>query len=211
MVPIHDTDIAHERWTQAEWQHYELWEKVEVKLRRRKALWIAGTVLVFLGLSSVPILVDRWPKWTALSANRKLAQQMSLLKAEVGAPSGSDHQVFRIRFNPDHRLSYIVEKVESCSDLIGAASTSVVRTGDLLRSTHLEDYALLDPAQGKELGVPGLVDSFCYDSLLGSVATPKDESVSGFGIISVKDLAERRTDRVSLLIFKGPLAELSFE
>jgi hypothetical protein len=211
MVPIHDTDIAHERWAQAEWQYYELWEKVEVKLRRRKALWIIATLLVFLGLSSVPILVDRWPKWTALSANRKLAQQIGLLKAEVGAPSVSDHQAFRVRFNPDHRLTYTVEKVETCADPIGAASTSVVRTGDLLRQAHLNDYVLLNPAQGKELGVPGLVDSFCYDSLSGSTATAKDEAISGFGIVSVKDLAEKRTDRISLLIFKGPLAELSFE
>jgi hypothetical protein len=207
MVPIHDTDIAQERWAQTEWQHYELWEKVEVQLRRRKAIWIAATVLLFLCLSSVPILMDRWPKWTALGANRKLGQQIGLMKAVAGLPSEADHQAFRMRFSPDHRLSYTIEKLSSCSDPSG----TVVRTGELLRASRMDQFVLLSPQQGKELGIPGLVESFCYDSLKGSEQTAGEESISGFGVISVKDLAEKRTDRVSLLIFKGPSAELSFE
>ena len=50
MVPIHDTDVAEERWSQAEWENYELWEKVELKLKRKKQLWILATFLVFLAL-----------------------------------------------------------------------------------------------------------------------------------------------------------------
>jgi hypothetical protein len=81
----------------------------------------------------------------------------------------------------------------------------------VVRAAWLDHYALLSPEQGKSLGIPGLVESICFDSLSGSEQSSKDESVSGFGIISVKDLAEKRADRVSILIFKGPSAELYFE
>jgi hypothetical protein len=86
MVPIHDTDLAQERWSQTEWEHYELWEKLEAKFRRRKAVWIGAAVLLFFVLSSVPILIEHWPKWIALGANRKLSEEINRLKAIAGQP-----------------------------------------------------------------------------------------------------------------------------
>jgi hypothetical protein len=207
MVPIHDTDLAHERWAQTEWEHYELWEKLEVKLRRRKSVWIGAALLLFFILSSIPILIEHWPKWTALGANRKIAQQINRVKAMAGQPSDQDHRAFRLRFSADHRLSYSIEKLTSCSD----ASGQLIESGNVIRQSQLENYALLSTEQGKNLGIPGLVESVCFDSLSGSEQSSKDEAISGFGIISVKDLAEKRADRVSILIFKGPSAELSFE
>jgi hypothetical protein len=207
MVPIHDTDLAQERWAQTEWEHYELWEKLEVKLRRRKSVWIGAAVLLFFMLSSVPILIEHWPKWTALGANRRLSQQINRLKTMAGQPSDLDHRAFRLHFSADHRLSYSIEQLTSCAD----ASGQPMESGNLVRDSKLENYVLLSPEQGKSLGIPGLVESICFDSLNGSEQSSKDESISGFGIISVKDLAEKRADRVSILIFKGPSAELSFE
>jgi hypothetical protein len=207
MVPIHDTDLAQERWAQTEWEHYELWEKLEVKLRRRKAFWIGATVLLFFLLSSVPILIEHWPKWIALSANRNLSQQINRLKTMAGQPSDQDHRAFRLRFSADHRLSYSIEKLNTCADTAG----QLVESGNVVRNSQLENYALLSPEEGKSMGIPGLVESICFDSLNGSEQSSKEESISGFGIISVKDLAEKRADRVSILIFKGPSAESSFE
>ena len=34
MVPIYESDVAEERWSKSEWNHYELWEKVEQRVRR---------------------------------------------------------------------------------------------------------------------------------------------------------------------------------
>ena len=68
MVPIHDTDLAQERWSQTEWEHYELWEKLEVKLSdvARPSGSAPLPFLLFFILSSVPILIEHWPKWIAL-------------------------------------------------------------------------------------------------------------------------------------------------
>jgi hypothetical protein len=208
MVPIHDTDLAQERWSQTEWRHYELWEQVEVKLRHRKMMWIGATVLVFLVLSSIPILMDRWSKWVTLGANRKLAQQISQMKASVGMSRENEHAAFRLRFSPDHRLTYTIERLNSCANPFSGV---VVSSGDLVRGSYMDQYVLLTPQQGQDLSIPGLVESICIDSLTGAEETPKEDSIAAFGVISVKDLADKRTDRVSTLIFKGPSAELSFE
>jgi hypothetical protein len=205
MVPIHDSDIAEERYAAAEWQHYELWEKIEIKLKRRRNLWIAATILVFLMLSSIPILIDRWPKWTSLRATRRLGEQINELKRLAG----TENQAYQIIFSPDRKLSYTLLKVPSCIAPIFPGT--VVRTGSLLKSSVLDEFELISPEEGSGFAIPGLVESFCYDPLAGSRTTSQVDSISGFGIIPVKDLTEHRLDRISLLIFKGPSAEISFE
>lgn len=204
MVPIHDSDLGEERWATAEWKHYELWEKIEVKLKRRRNLWILGTVLVFLVLSSIPILVDHWPKWVSLKASRKLGQVINELKRTAG----TDNQSLRLSFAVDGSLNYTVSKVSKCTDLGDAGIP--VKTGNLLKPSLLNQYLLLTAQNGEAFGIPGLVQSFCYDPLAGSIATSSESSVAGFGVIPAKDLTDHRTDRLSLLIFKGPLAEVSF-
>lgn len=202
MPPIHETDVAEERWSQAEWEHYELWEKIETRMRRRKWMWIGATTALFFVLSAVPIVRDRYPKWISSVATRKLSQEINRIKREASL----EHAAFRIRFEHG-TLSYVVEKSESCAQPHGQA----VRSGGLVGVSKLADYALLSPSQGSTLGIPGLVDSFCYDYLSGSDAVVRGERVVGFGVIPVKDLAEQRLERSSILLLTGPSAEVSFD
>jgi hypothetical protein len=201
MVPIHDTDIAEERWSKSEWEHYELWEKVEHRLRRRKWLWISGTALAFLALSSVPTVLDRWPKWRSMSLARGLAQEVDRIKREAA----TQHASFRIRFADGGGLAYTVEKVARCSSGQGEA----VRQGTI-GGERGEGFALLSPEQGARHDVPGLLTSFCYDHLAGNEA---GDSLRAFGIVAAKDLAaaEPRLDRLSVLLLRGASAEISFE
>ena len=205
MAPIHDTDVASEygkdRWSKLDWENYELWEKIEVRLRRRKWLWIWSAVAVFLAFSSIPILIDRWPKWTALSANRHLAQEIGVLKRQ----SGIEGRAFRLRFTETSPATYAVERADRCSD----SNWETLRTQTLVGGTNSADFSLLKAEFGEKLGVPGLVDHFCYDALSGSDMA--GESLHGFGILPVKDLTDRRIDRLSVLLIQGPSAELSFE
>lgn len=201
MAPIYDSDIAEERWAKEEWSRYELWEKVELKLRRHKRLWIAGTVLVFLGLSSIPLVIEQRPKWRALSASRQLAQQINSLKKEASL----EHLAFRIAFRNDGTLSYDIDKGASCA-AIEAGQATRVREGEL-RSTG-EPLQLLDRQAGESAGIPGLQTSLCYDPVSGA---PAGAEASGFALIPARDLTEKRTDRVSVLLVSGPSAELSFE
>jgi hypothetical protein len=199
MVPIHDTDVAEERWSQAEWERFELWEKVEIRLRRRKWLWILGTAVLFVSLSSIPIVIDRRPKWRTLSVARQLAQEINHMKRDASVA----HQAHWLRFAANGNFDFRVERGASCQP--GAPAT-LVREG--IVATPAEGVVLLDPSRGGELGIPGLVTELCYDPL---APTSLADGLHAFGIVPVKDLAETRGDRVSIVLLKGEAAEASFE
>lgn len=203
MAPIYDTDIAQSRWDKANWENYELWEKVASRHRRHRRMWIVATALVFVLLSSVPIVLDRWDKWSTLAATRRLAEEINRIKRDAGL----DHAAYRLRFAPDGKLEYQVEKSRSCSD----TTSTVVRSGSLFRGDKLSRYALVTPGLGAAVGIPGLIQDFCYDYLSGGDTVLKGDVVAGFGIIPVKDLAENRQDRLSILLLNGPSAVPMFD
>ncbi|HLE00055.1 MAG TPA: hypothetical protein VJB59_07340 [Bdellovibrionota bacterium] len=202
MAPIYDTDIAEERWSQAEWESYELWEKAELRLKRRRRNWILATAGVFVFLFSVPIIADQRAKWATLKSARLLAQEINWVKREASI----GHNALRIRFSGEGILKYDIESTPSCSTTAGSAP--VLRTGTLSED---ENFVLLTPQKGQELGVPGLVREFCYDAMTGSEPAAQGRPVVGFGIIPEKDLLESRMDRLSVLIITGPSADISFD
>ena len=206
MVPIHDSDVADERWTKAEWEGYELWEKVELQERRKRRLWITATLLLFLILSAVPIAIEQLPKWIARSYSRQLAQEVNQLKREASIAKAP----FRIRLvqtESEEQLQFVVEKVSDCKSSQG----DIVRRGSLSYRTVTSRFTWVFPTDGVELGVPGLLTQFCYDPLLGSDVILRGKPMEAFGIIPVKDLSEKRLDRMALLLLSGPSAETSFD
>jgi hypothetical protein len=205
MVPIYESDVAEERWSKTEWNHYELWEKVEQRIRRYNRLWIAATALVFLLLSSVPIVMDQYPHWTALAATRRLGQEIDNIKRDAAMV----HVPFRLRFvkSEGDGVAYLVEKVDKC----GATMGTVVRSGSLVSANLVTKYEILTHQEGESVSIPGLLEEFCYDPLLGSDPFVRGENIAGFAIAPVKDLSTRRTDRIAVLLLTGPSAELSFE
>jgi hypothetical protein len=203
MVPIHDTDVAQERWARAEWENYELWEKVELRLKKHKRRWVLATITLFLILSAVPIVMDRWPKWVTRSVAVELAREINRIKREASI----ERTAYRIRFGAGDGLNYSVEKIPNCA----AGSGPSVRNGSLNRTFFRSVSTWLAPPLGSEMGVPGLAISFCYDYLAGNGALVSGENVVGFGIIPVNDLAEKRLDRLTLLLLTGASAEISFD
>ncbi len=203
MVPIHDTDVAEERWLKAEWQNYELWEKIEFRLKRQKHLWIFSTFIVFIGLSAVPIVFDQMPKWATRSIARSLAQEMNQLKYEAIRSRAA----YRLRFVEEGKLTFLVERLTNCS----ATSGEQIRTVHLRNEFFGEKYTWISHSQGANLEVPGLTNELCYDALLGNGSLNPGQSVIGFGIVSVKDLMDKRLDRLSVLLLTGLGAEISFD
>ena len=57
----------------------------------------------------------------------------------------------------------------------------------------------------------GFAQSICYDYLSASDVVFRGESLAGFGVMPVNDLAEKRMDRLAIMIAAGPLAEITFE
>jgi len=206
MAPIHETDLAEERWSKAEWNHYELWEKIEVRVRKKRRLWIAGTVAAFLLLSSIPIIKENRPRWVALKATRKLAQEISRLKKDAGLMN----QAYRIRFHPDGSPVYDVEQLTRCQDAQGVIIRSVS-----LQEEGSVSLQLLDHRSGAALRVPGLGDRLCFDPLTGlqpvAGSGTASEPAVGFGLIPKEDLAAGRDDRMVVIVVSGTSAEITYD
>lgn len=206
MAPIHESDLGEERWSKVEWENYELWEKVEQRLRRKKNLAVLATVMVFTVLSAVPIVGDRWPKWTTRTFARRLAQELNWIKSQASV----HRSAYRFKLLDPNKLDYAVERLSNCNQVQG----EVVKTGSLARADG-EGYVSITPAVGETLAIPGLVTEFCYDSLKGSgqqsLASTKEVTTAGLAFIPVRDLTEKRLDRVSVLLFTGTSAEFSFD
>jgi hypothetical protein len=202
MAPIYDSDLAEERYSKEEWNRYELWERIELRLRRRRRLWILAASIAFVGVSSIPIVLDRLPKWRSLAATRRLAEELNSVKRDAIQAQAA----YRLRFLGGGRTRFVVERLASCS----ADSGVEVRTGDLLGDGD-RDYAVLSPRAGEALGTAGFSEAFCYDYLSGSGVIIAGGELSGFGVIPVNDLTTGRYDRLSVLLVSGPSAEISFE
>jgi hypothetical protein len=110
---------------------------------------------------------------------------------------------YRIRFSGQGSVAYVVEKAIRCE----AGAWTNVREGQLFNPAHAADYKLVSQEDANAFGLSGLLEGFCYDSL----ATIADaDAPRGIAIIPVKDLTEQRSDRISLVMIKGPEAEISF-
>lgn len=210
MVPIHDTDLAEERWSKASWENYELWEKAEGREKRRRQLWITATCVLFLFLSSVPVALDQWPKWMTQHIAGKFAREINRMKRDASIARAP----YRIRLSTNGNLSFTVEKLKKCPT---SQQKLADEPGELIRTTSLNigpsngTYTWISPEQGATLQIPGLVSQFCFDPLVGSNLAEIGKKVAGFGVISVNDLTEKRLDRMSLLLLTGSSAEITFE
>jgi hypothetical protein len=204
MAPIYDTDQAEDRWLKAKWDQYELWNKVELRLRRQKRLWITSTFVVFILISAIPVFMSKWPKWVGVYGTREIALLINQMKKDAG----TKHAAFELTFDPNQTLKFQIHKKNSCNE-VGAGQ--LVQSGYVLDELLVGSYVLLGAEAAEKLGFPGLKTKFCYDPMLGSSATPKSEDAVGFGIIPAKDLTVGRSDRLSILLISGPNAELTFE
>lgn len=207
MVPIHPTDLAENRWKSAEWEHYELWEKLEKRVQRKRRIWIAATLVVFLAISAIPVVKDRWLKWSALKVARLLSQQINQMKR--------DAMVART----PHRLILVDDlgvRIEPVADCAGIASLSANSAAVPTVSVRQVDFGFselkwLEPADGERWGVPGLVREYCFDPLKGGGSAAKGLPVIGLGVAPKADLTEGRSDRMAVIFVSGPSAEVAYE
>jgi hypothetical protein len=206
MAPIHRSDVDSERWSQDEWRNFELWEKLERLNLRRRRFWILGALLGMILLSSVPVVIDRSPKWKTLAAARRLAVQLNAVKREAAI----EHVPYRLRFEGGGSTRYVVERVSSCDSAHRGGDDFGVALwqGELAKDAG--SLALIAPEEGTRFGLQGLLREFCYDPLHGSAQTPATGQVAGFAIAPVKDLSSTELGRASVVLLEGALAEVTF-
>ena len=203
MVPVFETDLKDRENPSVDWKHYELWEKIEQRRRKAKRLWILATLFVSLCLLSVPTVIENRPKWRARALSRALALRIVRMKTDAS----NRRLPQQIVFSQDGSLSYKVETVQRCG---GELLNSIEGYPETLGGASSDEFRLLNSEQGIALGIPGLVASFCYDPVEEAPGLKQDESVLGFGFITVKDLSDQRSDRVSIVLLRGKSAEISF-
>lgn len=199
MAPIYDSDLAESRWREAEWQNFELWEELERRFRRRRRLWIAATAALFVCLLSIPPVLEWLPRWQAMGLARSLASELGDLKRDVA----QSRQAVRLRFEAG-TLRYVIERAPSCDH---AGAWASVRRGELGSAEQVEQYRVLRPSEARELGLVRVRDQLCFDPLRGHV----DPELSGFALLTAKDLTVGRLDRAALVVLSGPSALLAFE
>jgi hypothetical protein len=207
VVPIHPTDLAENRWKSAEWEHYELWEKLEKRAQRKRRIWIAATVVVFLAISAIPVVKDRWLKWSALKVARLLSQQMNEMKRDAMV-ARTPHRLILV----DH-LGVRIEPVTQCEGHSPSSANSAALPAGSVRQVDFgfPELKWLEPADGERWGVPGLVREYCFDPLKGGGAAAKGLPVIGLGVAPKADLTEDRSDRMAVIFVSGPSAEVAYE
>jgi len=205
MAPIHDTDLASERWAKAQWRNFELWEKLEVKMKHRRWIWIGVTALLFLLISSVPVIQDQSQKWAARGALKKLALEINALKRFAA----TEHQAYQLRFVNMDTLEFVIERKDTCE----IQHATFIRNGFLYGDAKT-GLTLLTDQTAQSFDLRGLLTEICYDPILGSSAVKRDpesgildDRLFGFAIIPTADIAAQRADRLKILLIKGTTVE----
>lgn len=201
MAPIHDTDIAEERWQQEQWRTFELWEKIAQRLRKKKRLWVALAVALFLAISSIPTLWDRMDYWAA----RRHAVEIGLLINELKVMAATEHRSFELVFPSPGALRYQVLRREQCA----LPQFELVRDG-VLGGDMEPQFALLTRVQAESLGIPGVIERLCVSPLSGAKFERGEQGLAGFAVAPVADLTAGRSDRVAVALVRGENAETTF-
>ncbi len=166
----------------------ELYEKIIVRERRRKAILICLAFSLFLFLCGIPVYNERLPKWESLKAARKIAVEIERLKTES------------LHLKKPLQLSILdggllkVEQVSGC----GIPSDELATAQELISEKKWAradgGVALLSEADAKRLHLNFTVRQICFDPVNG-LSSSKTKKV--IVLVPVKDLAESRLDRAS--------------
>lgn len=208
MVPIYDSDLAEQRWAKAQWSHYELWEKKELRHRRHRRWCIILALLLFLIASSIPVIIDKQPKWKTFSLAQRLAKAINRVHTEASI----EHKAIRLKFLDQESFLFQVEQTDSCLD----SRSLPLRTETLEHSSYSQggeaSYQLLRPGVARQLDLTGGgSDSYCYDPMnLNSPVTPQGDLLA-FAFVPVKDLPQKRLDRISIVFISGASGEIALE
>jgi hypothetical protein len=198
MAPLYDSDLAENRWKEAEWHYFEFQEDIERRERRKRLLWIAATSIVFLLLTAFPVVRERTPAWKAQEAGLRYAMLLNDLKREAGSRKAAVRIVYE---RDSERL--VFEMAASCR----APVSEWKRLREVLPSEWIDSSVrFLTAEEGARLGFTGLVDEVCYDPLAAGNGDLR-ESQRGLAFAPRADLGEGNLDRLYVLLISGDLVE----
>jgi len=170
----------------------ELYEKILIRERRRKAILITLSFCLFLFLCGIPVYNERKLKWESLSAAKDVAIEIEKLKTE------SLHLKKPLLLSVLDNGQVKVEQVSNCNASLGEALQVEEKLHDETWSNSDNEIALMD--------AKWTVRQLCFDPVSG-MSSPKIKKV--FVLAPVKDLAESRLDRASYIEVETSAAKVS--
>lgn len=200
-----DEELSKARWREAEWREFELWEKIEARLAKRKRLGVIAASILFLILLSIPVYREQVPRWSALRVARQFADEITELKRD--AVIRRKPMLLRVEME-EKRLRLDFFETERCGLTAPAADQTPRSVHYLKRRRARVDVSLLSPNDASRLGIPQGANSFCYDPAVAFSQT------LSFIFIPQSDIAEVENaslDRAVILIAEGPEATLTYE
>lgn len=177
------------------WAETELYEKQRIRKIRKNAALIALTMLIFFGLTAIPVIQVRYPAWRTFKAARIISEHLEQIKVDAI----SKKRPIRLDWN-ESGTEYKETWVKSCTDTTG----EVRNTWSLPHAA--ESYVIVNKLRAQDLEISAIEDFFCFDPLSGFFGIPQQATA----IIPVKDLTEKRLDRVSYVIVDALSAKISF-
>lgn len=178
----------------------ELYEKIMVRERRRKAILISMAFILFLFLCGIPVYNERFPKWESLKAAREIAVEIESLKTE------SLHLKKPLQLSVLENGQFKIEIVSHCKSSSSDEITAEQVPADKSWKDSSTEVALLGEADAKKLNLNSTVREICFDPVYG-MNFPKMKKV--FVLVPVKDLAESRLDRASYIEVETTSARIS--
>lgn len=198
-----------------DWGDYELWEKIEIRMRKRKRWIVAAAVLLFLILSAVPVVMDRQPRWQAYRVARGLTQILSGVKTRAAA----DAVAYRVTVAPD--LSLVVEKATAesvrCTQTGAGLWSAVDMSADGQMAQWLAQaqgfgIALLPMDIAQAQGLDRATNQFCYEPIAVDAAPATGGArADGIGLLPRADLETERFDRLVVLGWHDASAQFSLD
>ena len=191
MVPIHESDVAENRWKESEWNAYELWEAVEIRERRRK-FWIVGlSCILALVILALPIYQEKMPKWSGLRVARILADHL----LDIRRDSSNNQRRFLVKIlqDPAGRIQgnvYNSATEAECTESAQIAAQPIFSFP--LVADEQNEIALITRSMSQQIGLEGVGESICFDPFRDTEGVRMT-----FAFIPVKDLTEVREDRIS--------------
>lgn len=191
MVPIHESDVAENRWKESEWNAYELWEAVEIRERHRRLWLVAFCAVIALVILALPIYQEQLPKWRGLRFARILSDR--LLDIRKDAAHAQKRFFVKIGQDSEGRIHGDVFDAATEQDCVQQAqSNSAPIFSFPVIDEGQKEISLVTFSDSERLGLRGVVESVCFDPFRES-----DGESKTFAFIPVKDLTDYRQDRIS--------------
>ena len=178
----------------------ELHEKIVVRERRKKALIIGISAVLFLFFCGIPVYNEQLPKWEGLEAARKLGVEIEKLKTE----SIRLKKPLFMKIQANGTLEVI--KVSECSAKAEENDQSVEKIYSRNWHDSPDKLSILDPLEAKKRKLGLVIDAFCFDPVTGLAQSSSKKVIV---ILPVKDLAEIRMDRASYVEIVSSNANIS--